>query len=77
MLFVVYVCSLERANRRIIGVWQRGDGQVRFSKPETGNEDMSVEFTSIATDVTDPNFLVSGRLCQIVSLISHVVTYLG
>jgi len=45
----------------LFGVCQRGDGQVRFSKPETGNEAMSVEFTSIATDVTDPNFLVSGQ----------------
>ena len=47
-------------------VCQRGDGQVQFSKPETGNEAMSVEITSIATDVTNPNFLVSSQSCQIV-----------
>jgi len=38
---------------------QHADGQVRFSRPTMGNEAMSVEFTSIAADVTDPSFLVS------------------
>ena len=44
----------------IICVVQRGGGQVRFSKPASGNEIMSVEVASVATDVTDPIFLVSG-----------------
>ena len=46
---------------------QRGGGQVRFSKPASGNETMSVEVASVATDVTDPVFLVS--VCFVVTLL--------